>query len=109
MKKTRSDSCHCSSETVEDILHIILYCDAYDDIRTKFLSNLTLQNPKLLSFSQKPQIIILAILDPESPKLPEEIRFGWKSSHVTYKLTRDFLYNIHRKRTKITEENADNE
>ena len=104
MKKTSSDQCHCSKDEVEDIFHIILGCDSYHDIRVPFLSKLTLQNSNLLLFCDKPMVILQAILDPESLKLPAEIRENWKSNHVTYNLTRNYLYNLDRKRTKKFEE-----
>ena len=107
MKKSRSDRCHCSSDAIEDISHITLFCKSYDDIRIPFLSNLTLQNPNLLAFCDQPEMITRTILDPESPRLPAEIKHNWKSIHEAYQLTRNYLFNLDRKRRKIIENIGD--
>ena len=48
-----------------------------------------------------PDMMLLAILDPESPKLPDDLRNGWKSKRKVYEITRSYLFNVHKKREQI--------
>ena len=47
--------------------------------------------------------VMISILDPESSLLPEEVRLNWESSSSIYALSRDYVYNIHRKFEKYYE------
>ena len=99
---TITNECHCSDNSVEDSSHMILHCNSYNSIREPFFTKITFENPNLALFCTSPEIIILSIMDPESSLLPENIKLGWKSTQNIYELTRNFLFNIHRKREKLT-------
>ena len=60
-----------------------------------------LLNNNFVIYSNYTDILLTAILDPESPSLPEDIRTKWTSLDEIYRLSRDFCYNIHMKREKI--------
>ena len=60
-------------------------------------------NPNLVSISDSPKLMMIGILDPESTYLPDIVCNGWVNLHDTYKLSRDFVYNVHKKREKLTE------
>ena len=85
----------------EDIPHILLICEEYLHIRSQFLTQVTFLNPGIISFSNNTDILLISILDPESTKLPVEIRDSWKDIDSMYEKSRQFCWNIHRKREKI--------
>ena len=62
-----------------------------------------MMNPNLISISDSTKLMMTAILDPESGHLPDIVSNGWTNLHDTYKLSRDFVYNLHKKREKLTE------
>ena len=43
----------------------------------------------------------MTILDPVSSKLPEAITKKWLSIMAVYSISREFCYNMHRKREKL--------
>ena len=48
--------------------------------------------------------IVLILLDLYSPIVPSDVREGWTTtSGDVYKLSRDYFYDIHKKREKIIE------
>ena len=105
MKKVDSPFCvSCGNNNIiESDSHILLQCDIYQDIREKFLTMMTLRNNDIVNYNDNTDILLTAILDPESPSLPEDIRTKWKSLEEIYSLSRDFCHNVHKKREKILE------
>ena len=65
--------------------------------------------PNITKYLSNQQIIFLAILDPYSPLLPEDIRGGWKSSNEIYELSRNYFYDLHKKREKLTESTSNSD
>ena len=101
MKKCSSQQCPCCISPQEDIPHILLFCEGYQDIRETYLVELTFLNRNIVRYSDNAEILITAILDPESPKLPDDIRLSWNSVDKIYEISRNFCYNIYMKREKI--------
>ena len=101
MKKCPTGQCSCSSLQEEDIPHILLFCDHYSEIRDKFLVELTFCNMKLMKYSNDANTLITSFLDPESSKLPDEIRNSWTSLDNVYSISRDYCYNIYKKSKKL--------
>ena len=87
----------------EDIQHILLFCDHYLEIREQFLVELTFSNRNVVKYSNNPDVLLTSFLDPESPGLPDEIRDSWNSLDDIYKISRNYCYNIYKKREKLNE------
>jgi hypothetical protein len=49
---------------------------------------------------------MISILDPESSLLPDEVRFNWDSTTDIYELSRNYVYNIHKKIEKFYEKTS---
>jgi hypothetical protein len=109
MKKCPSGQCSCSSLQEENIPHILLFCDHYSEIREKFLVELTFCNINLMKYSNDVDVLLTSFLDPESPKLPDDIRNNWKSLDNVYNISRNYCYNIFKKREKIQESLENNQ
>ena len=101
MKKVTTSICPACGRSKEDIPHILLICEEYLHIRSQFLTQVTFLNPGIISFSNNTDILLISILDPESTKLPVEIQDSWKDIDSMYEKSRQFCWNIHRKREKI--------
>ena len=69
--------------------------------RVKFI----LSNPKITKLLGNEVALVISILDPESSLLSENIRYNWESSKKIYSLSRDYVYNVHRKFDKFYEKN----
>ena len=103
MKKRPNGQCSCSSLHEENIPHILLSCEYYSEIREKFMVELTFCNINLMKYSNDVNILLTSFLDPQSPKLPDEIKHGWTSLDKVYNISRNYCYNIYKKREKIQE------
>ena len=86
---------------IGSLSHYLLYCPFTADIREKYVPQFVLANPKVASLADNETALIISILDPESSLLPEEIRYNWESSNKIYALSRDYVYNVHRKFEKF--------
>ena len=102
MKKVKSPLClGCEGGVIENLNHIILHCVHYQNIRESYLPQYMAQNRYISEILDEEDTILLSILDPLSSKLPDTVIKNWVSAKQTYKLSREFCYNIHRKRTKL--------
>ena len=93
----------CPSNAIGNLEHYLLYCDFVKEIREKFLPQFILSNPKITNLLGNEVALMISILDPESSLLPENIRYDWESSTKIYSLSRDYVYNVHRKFEKFYE------
>ena len=104
MSKIKSNLCTaCTMNVVGSLSHYLLYCLFTEDIRNTFLPKFLLANPRISSIFGNETALIISILDPESSLLPEEIRFNWHSSSDIYRVSRDYVFNVHRKLEKFYE------
>jgi hypothetical protein len=71
------------------------------DIREAYLPQHFAQNKCISDVLDVEDETMLSILDPLSSKLPDTVIKNWVSANKVYKLSREFCYNIHRKRTKL--------
>ena len=102
MKKVKSKMCTaCPSNAIGSLEHYILYCEFVKEIRDKFLPKFLLSNQKITSLLGNETALMISILDPESSLLPDDIRYNWESSKQIYSLSRDYVYNVHRKFEKF--------
>ena len=102
MKKSKSPIClGCSENVSETLSHIILHCSQYKDIREAYLPQHMGQNINMSEILDNQDQIMLSILDPLSSKLPDKVTKNWLSAKEAYKISREYCYNIHKKRTKL--------
>ena len=102
MKKIESPLClGCTKNVNETPEHFILECFYYQDIRENFLPKFVNINPHVGEVLGKEKLIMMMILDPLNTKLPEDLTKNWSSVKEAYKLSRSFIYNMHRKREKF--------
>ena len=59
------------------------------------------RNVNLGEILDNEDMLILSILDPLSSKLPESVIKNWDSAKNVYKISREFVWNIHKKREKL--------
>ena len=104
MRKVKSPLCLGCNEKSEDLIHFILHCGYFSTIREKYLPQYTTQNSKLSEILNNEELIMLSILDPVSSKLPETVIRNWLSVKTAYSISREFCYNMHRKREKLYQE-----
>ena len=101
MKKISSALClGCKTEN-EDLNHLILHCTFFATIRDNYLPKYLLQNNRLSDILGNEDQIIQTILDPLSEHISENIRNNWNSVKTVYEISRQFCYDLHRKREKL--------
>ena len=100
MHKVKSPSCACNPGISENIPHILLYCEIYDEIRQECIPKLLNMNTQLMQISDYENLLVISILDPLTSKLPENITSSWSSVSGVYALSRKFCHRIHLKREK---------
>ena len=104
MKLAKSDICAaCPMNVVGSLPHYLLYCPFTEEIRQKFAPQFIMNNPRIAGITNNEAALIVSILDPESALLPDDVRFNWNSSNTIYKLSRDYVYNVHKKFEKFYE------
>ena len=102
MKVIKSPLCTaCTMNVVGSLSHYLLYCPFTENIRQSYVPKFVLSNPKVASLHDNETALIISILYPESSLLPEDIRFNWESSTQIYTLSRDYVYNVHKKFEKF--------
>ena len=73
-------------------------------VRENYLPKLIEINPNISDLFGNEELLMMMILDPLNSKLPDRITKCWTSSKKAYELSRNFCYNMHRKREKMYEE-----
>ena len=86
----------------EDLYHFLLVCSTFKEIRDPFMKELQTRNNDIRNHYDNHKIMTIAILDPESNFLPDNIRLGWTNLEETYQQARDYVFNIFKKRDKLT-------
>ena len=54
-------------------------------------------------YLSNPKVLLVALLDPFSPLVPNDLKEGWRNKDEAYKLSRNYFYDLHKKREKINE------
>ena len=103
MKKARSPACLLCGNILDNRVHFMLSCSALSNIRNDFLNQLMALSPILTKYSNASSEFLLYILDPFSPRVPQELRKSWISAEKVYNVSRNFCYAMHKKRTKLLE------
>ena len=102
MKKVKSNMCTaCPMNAVGSLEHYLLHCEFVKTIRERFLPQFIISNTRITSLLGNEVALMISILDPESSLLPEDVRYNWDSSLKIYSLSRDYVYNVHRKFDKF--------
>ena len=90
-------------QSEDSLYHFLLICSAFENIRNPFLQKLTTGNDGIELISDNNKLMTIAILDPESNFLPDQVRKGWKDLDETYKIARDFAFHMFKKRKVLTD------
>ena len=101
MRKVKSPECVLCHSPLEDQLHFALACSALFNIRSAYINKFIELCPILTNFLSDEKTLLLSLLDPYSPLLPAEIREGWTDQDLVYKTSRNYFYDLHKKREKI--------
>ena len=105
MKTVKSPMCTaCQTNSVGSLSHYLLYCPYTEEIRQQYVPQFIVANPKVARLTGNEALLMISILDPESCLLPKEIRYNWESSTKIYALSRDYVYNVHKKFEKFYSE-----
>ena len=107
-KKAKSPVCVLCSHNNEvgpsdDRVHFLLSCPALSEIRESFLCQFVSLSPMLTKYIEVSKNFLLCLLDPLSPRVPQDLRESWISESEVYKVSRNFCYSMHRRRTKMIE------
>ena len=102
MKKIKSPECVLCQAPLDDQLHFGLKCSELLQIRSEYLDKFTECCPNLSNYLSEDKLLLI-LLDPYSPLVPSDIREGWRNSDEVYKLSRNYFYDIHKKREKMIE------
>ena len=60
--------------------------------------------PPLMNHLSFCETLLIAIIDPESPKLPQNIREGWIDISAAYSIGRNFVYSMYIKRRNLLDQ-----
>jgi hypothetical protein len=85
------------------VWYYLLYCSFTESIRQNYVPKFILANPKVATLAVNETALVISSLDPESSLLPEDMRYSWESSTEIYALSRDYVYNVHKKFEKFYE------
>ena len=103
MKKAKTPQCQICSAPVESQIHFALQCSGLTEIRSQYMEKFMEACPNLAQYTSNPKMLFLALLDPFSSLLPENIKLSWKNSEMAYQLSRNYFFDLHKKREKIIE------
>ena len=103
MRKTKSPECILCQDPMEDQLHFTLKCPTLFPIRSQYLNQFIELCPSLIKYITDEKTLLLSLLDPFSPLVPAEVRETWTDSDLVYKTSRNYFYDLHKKREKLVE------
>ena len=100
----------CSDNKSESVLHILTFCSAYNDIRTRILKefeNLCLASKSSVNFTdimKENEVLCQFILDPTSMNLSKRIHTSDPLLSAFFKTSRDLCFGISERRLKLLRE-----
>ena len=103
MKKVKTPICVLCQAPTESRVHFGLQCPALFNIRSESLNKFVDLCPNLTSYLSNTELLLLILLDPFSPVVPAAVRDNWSSESDVYKISRNYFYDIHKKREKLME------
>ena len=103
MRKLKSPECLSCLAPVDDEVHFGLQCLSLVEIRSEYMSKFTEACPNISKYLSNPKVLLVALLDPFSPLVPNDLKEGWRNKDEAYKLSRNYFYDLHKKREKINE------
>ena len=103
MRKVRSPECVLCQNPVEDQVHFTLKCPVLFPIRSQYINEFLELCPSLVKYTTDERIFLLSLLDPFSPLVPAEVRESWTDKDQVYRTSRNFFYDLHKKREKVVE------
>ena len=103
MKKVRTPQCLVCFSPLEDQLHFALQCSGLIEIRTQYMNKFVEACPNIAYYQSDLKLLLLALLDPFSTFLPDNIKESWTKPEIAYELSRNYFYDLHKKREKLIE------
>ena len=103
MRKTKSPECILCQDPLEGQLHFTLKCPSLFQIRSQYLNKFIELCPSLIKYITEEKTLLLSLLDPFSPLVPAEVRESWTDNDLVYKTSRNYFYDLHKKREKLVE------
>ena len=96
MNLAKSEEClGCDQKISESLDHLLFYCPHYQNIRESYLPEFFKLNCKIHEILDNRILKLVSILDPESSKLPLDVRSSWSSVDAAYEVARNFCHDIH--------------
>ena len=103
MKKVKTPKCVLCSDPLESQLHFALQCPTLQEIRSQYMGKFIEACPLIEKCQSDQKLLFLALLDPYSSYLPEDLRESWKNKELAYELSRNYFFALHKKREKVME------
>ena len=72
-------------------------------IRSQYLEKFAQSCPIIKKYLVDKDLLLVILLDPFSSKVPADVRESWSSKDEAYALSRNYFYDIHKKREKMLE------
>ena len=107
MKKSKTPECVTCFAPLDDQIHFALQCTSLSEIRSQYMNKFIEACPNIKKILPNPKLLLVAILDPYSSFLPEDLKEGWRNCNEAYELSRNYFYDLHKKREKIIESKSD--
>jgi hypothetical protein len=85
----------------ETLEHLIFHCSYYQQIRETYLPQFLNLNCKIVNILENEYLKLFLILDPNSTKLPPDVKKDWSCAKTAYQVTRNFCHDLHKKRKKL--------
>jgi hypothetical protein len=78
-------------------------CPVLFTIRSQYINEFIEFCPNLVKYTTDERVFLLSLLDPFSPLVPAEVKEAWTEDDQVYKTSRNFFYDLHKKREKLDE------
>ena len=103
MKKVKSPQCVLCMDPLDNRLHFSLQCSELSQIRSQYFEKFVQSCPNIKNYLEDITFLLVILLDPFSSKVPDQVKESWTNKNEAYSLTRNYFYDIHKKREKIME------
>ena len=77
-------------------------------IRSQYINEFIELCPNLVKYTTDERVFLLSLLDPFLPLVTAEVREAWTEEDQVYKTSRNFFYDLHKKREKLVKKTASN-
>ena len=102
--KRKSEQCDLCGAPKEDRIHFVLVCPSLHIIRNDFLLQIVSLSPCIIPYLEPTETLLVAILDPESPILPDDLIESWPDIPEVYKVMRNMIFALYNKREALLDD-----